>query len=49
MSVYQLKSRFQHILRPLVRALAARGITANQVTTVAAAVSIALGLFLSVA
>lgn len=48
MSVYQLKSRFQNILRPLVRALAARGVTANQVTTVAAAVSVALGLFLSV-
>ena len=49
MSVYQLKSRFQNILRPLVRALAARGVTANQVTSVAAAVSVALGLFLSVA
>jgi CDP-diacylglycerol--glycerol-3-phosphate 3-phosphatidyltransferase len=49
MSVYQLKSRFQNILRPLVRALAARGVTANQVTSVAAVVSVALGLFLSVA
>ncbi|MGO6784732.1 CDP-alcohol phosphatidyltransferase family protein, partial [Rhizobium ruizarguesonis] len=49
MSVYQLKSRFQNILRPLVRSLAARGVTANQVTSVAAAVSVALGLFLSVA
>ncbi|OWO95378.1 CDP-alcohol phosphatidyltransferase [Rhizobium esperanzae] len=49
MSVYQLKSRFQDILRPLVRSLAARGITANQVTSVAAAVSVALGLFLSIA
>ncbi|MBB3913818.1 CDP-alcohol phosphatidyltransferase family protein [Rhizobium fabae] len=49
MSVYQLKSRFQNILRPLVRALAARGVTANQVTSVSAVVSIALGLFLSVA
>lgn len=49
MSVYQLKSRFQNILRPLVRALAARGVTANQVTSVAAAFSVALGLFLSVA
>ncbi|OWV69982.1 CDP-alcohol phosphatidyltransferase [Rhizobium sp. R634] len=48
MSVYQLKSRFQNILRPLVRALAARGVTANQVTSVAAAVSVALGLFLSI-
>ncbi|MBX4955359.1 CDP-alcohol phosphatidyltransferase family protein [Rhizobium lentis] len=49
MSVYQLKSRFQNILRPLVRSLAARGVTANQVTSVAAAVSVLLGLFLSVA
>ncbi|MBB4291056.1 CDP-diacylglycerol--glycerol-3-phosphate 3-phosphatidyltransferase [Rhizobium leguminosarum] len=49
MSVYQLKSRFQNILRPLVRSLAAQGVTANQVTSVAAAVSVALGLFLSVA
>lgn len=49
MSVYQLKSRFQNILRPLVRSLAARGVTANQVTSIAAAVSVALGLFLSVA
>lgn len=49
MSVYQLKSRFQNILRPLVRALAARGVTANQVTSVAAAVSVALSLFLSIA
>ncbi|HWT60169.1 MAG TPA: CDP-alcohol phosphatidyltransferase family protein [Rhizobium sp.] len=49
MSVYQLKSRFQNILRPLVHFLAARGVTANQVTSLAAAVSVALGLFLSVA
>ncbi|ANM11702.1 MULTISPECIES: CDP-alcohol phosphatidyltransferase family protein [unclassified Rhizobium] len=48
MSIYQLKSRFQNILRPLVRSLAARGVTANQVTSVAAAVSVVLGLFLSV-
>lgn len=46
MSVYQLKSRFQNILRPLVRRLAAGGVTANQVTFLAAAVSVALGLFL---
>lgn len=49
MSVYQLKSRFQNILRPLVQSLAARGVTANQVTSVAAGVSVLLGLFLSVA
>ncbi|MBW9064295.1 CDP-alcohol phosphatidyltransferase family protein [Rhizobium herbae] len=49
MSVYRLKSGFQTILRPLVRLLAARGVTANQVTLVAAALSVALGLFLSLA
>ncbi|MFO7541963.1 MAG: CDP-alcohol phosphatidyltransferase family protein [Thiobacillus sp.] len=31
-SVYDLKPRFQALLRPLVGSLAARGITANQVT-----------------
>ncbi len=46
MSVYQLKSRFQNLLRPLVRRLAAAGVTANQVTLVAAVVSVLLGVFL---
>ena len=46
MSVYQLKSRFQNVLRPLVLQLAAKGVTANQVTIVAALVSIVLGAFL---
>ncbi|OJT96175.1 MAG: CDP-alcohol phosphatidyltransferase [Rhizobium sp. 63-7] len=49
MSVYQLKSRFQNILRPVVRRLAAGGVTANQVTLAAAAVSLAIGAFLVVA
>jgi CDP-diacylglycerol--glycerol-3-phosphate 3-phosphatidyltransferase len=31
-SIYQLKPRFQALLRPLVRKLHARGVTANQVT-----------------
>ncbi|CAN7520279.1 CDP-alcohol phosphatidyltransferase family protein [Rhizobium sp. LjRoot30] len=48
MSVYQLKSRFQNILRPLVRKLAAGGITANQVTLAAAAISLAIGALLVV-
>ncbi|HTO33978.1 MAG TPA: CDP-alcohol phosphatidyltransferase family protein [Pararhizobium sp.] len=47
MSVYQLKSRFQAILRPLVNRLAAAGVTANQVTLAAAAISIMLGAVLS--
>ncbi len=46
MSVYQLKSRFQNVLRPLVIRLAAMGVTANQVTIVAALVSVLLGALL---
>ncbi|MBN9058691.1 MAG: hypothetical protein J0H21_05785 [Rhizobiales bacterium] len=34
-SVYDLKPRFQALLRPLVGALVARGVTANQVTIAA--------------
>ncbi|GGE84660.1 CDP-alcohol phosphatidyltransferase family protein [Stappia taiwanensis] len=41
-SIYQLKSRFQDLLRPLVGWMAGRGITANQVT-VSAIVLSALG------
>jgi CDP-diacylglycerol--glycerol-3-phosphate 3-phosphatidyltransferase len=39
-SIYALKGRFQGLLRPLVRRLHALGVTANQVTTAAAAVSL---------
>lgn len=46
MSVYQLKSRFQDLLRPLVRHLAAAGVTANQVTLFAAAGSVAIAVVL---
>lgn len=46
MSVYQLKSRFQNLLRPLVVKLASAGVTANQVTVAAALISILLGAFL---
>lgn len=42
-SIYQLKPRFQALLRPLVRRLHARGVTANQVTLAAAVVSVLLG------
>lgn len=38
-SVYDLKPRFQALLRPLVNVLAARGVTANQVTIAAVALS----------
>lgn len=42
-SIYQLKPRFQNLLRPLVQRLHARGVTANQVTLAAAGVSVLLG------
>lgn len=42
-TLYTLKPAFQGLLRPLVRRLAAAGVTANQVTTAAALMSIAAG------
>ena len=42
-SIYDLKPRFQNLLRPLVRALASTGVTANQITLAAAIMSVALG------
>ncbi|MGE8358531.1 CDP-alcohol phosphatidyltransferase family protein [Pseudomonas sp.] len=48
LSIYQLKPRFQALLRPLVQQLYTRGVTANQVTLTAAAVSVLLGLLLAV-
>lgn len=47
MSIYALKPRFQALLRPAAAALAHGGVTANQVTLAAAAVSIALGALLA--
>ena len=41
-SIYQIKSRFQSLLRPLVQRLAGIGVTANQVTVAAICLS-ALG------
>lgn len=46
-SIYQLKPRFQALLRPLVQRLYDRGITANQVTVAALVVS--LGVAIAVA
>jgi CDP-diacylglycerol---glycerol-3-phosphate 3-phosphatidyltransferase len=46
LSIYQLKPRFQALLRPLVARLARAGITANQVTVLACSISVALGLAL---
>ncbi len=45
-SIYQLKPRFQALLRPLVRRMAAEGVTANRVTLVALGLSVMLGLVL---
>ena len=42
-SVYELKSRFQNLLRPLTAALAHKGITANHVTISALVLSIIYG------
>jgi len=42
-SIYELKPRFQALLRPITRALAAAGVTANQVTILAALLSIVVG------
>ncbi len=47
-SIYQIKPQFQALLRPLTRALFAIGVTANQVTLFACAVSIVLGVSLYV-
>ncbi|MGE8364500.1 CDP-alcohol phosphatidyltransferase family protein [Cupriavidus sp.] len=43
MTLYQIKPKFQALLRPWVKRLAARGVTANQVTLAAAAGSLVIG------
>ncbi len=48
-SIYQLKPRFQSLLRPVVRHLASAGITANGVTLTAMLASLALGALLGAA
>ena len=42
-SIYDIKPRFQALLRPLVRGLAGAGATANQVTLAALGLSLAVG------
>lgn len=42
-SIYEIKPKFQALLRPLVQALARRGVTANQVTLAAVILSLATG------
>ncbi len=46
-SVYDLKPRFQALLRPLVDALARRGVTANQVTIAAVLLSLVGGALIA--
>ena len=46
-SIYDLKPKFQALLRPLVGALANKGITANQVTVFAVLLSVITGIFLA--
>jgi CDP-diacylglycerol--glycerol-3-phosphate 3-phosphatidyltransferase len=46
-SIYDLKPKFQGKLRPLVVRLAARGVTANQVTLTALLLSIAAGILVA--
>lgn len=46
-TLYALKPRFQELLRPLVAHLAAAGVTANQVTLLALAMSVAAGAFVT--
>ena len=46
MSIYELKPKFQNLLRPIVKLLYSAGVTANQVTLSACAVSILLGALL---
>ena len=48
MSVYALKPKFQALLRPIVQRLAARGISANQVTVAACVVSAITGLLIAI-
>jgi CDP-diacylglycerol--glycerol-3-phosphate 3-phosphatidyltransferase len=46
-TIYDLKPRFQALLRPIVRRLAARGVTANQITLSALILSCAAGFFIA--
>jgi CDP-diacylglycerol---glycerol-3-phosphate 3-phosphatidyltransferase len=47
-SIYDIKPAFQRILRPLTRLLANAGVTANQVTVVAVALSCGVGTCVAV-
>ena len=47
-SIYELKPKFQQLLRPMVRGLASAGITPNQVTLAALFLSVGIGIFITV-
>lgn len=49
LSIYDIKPRFQALLRPLTQRLAAAGVTANAVTLTAMFISVAIGLWLAIA
>ena len=46
MTIYQLKTAFQNLLRPLCKSMADKGITANQVTLAAMLLSLLAGLLI---
>lgn len=46
-TIYDLKPAFQSVLRPIVRALAKRGITANQITLAALGLSVIWGVLIA--
>ncbi len=48
MTLYDLKPKFQALLRPLVATLASAGVSANQVTLAAAVISLAVGAFVAI-
>ncbi len=45
-SIYDLKPKFQNLLRPICNSLAEKGVTANQVTLAALALSLVTGLLI---
>ncbi len=49
LSIYDIKPRFQDLLRPLTKRLAAAGITANAVTLTAMFISVVIGVWLALA
>jgi CDP-diacylglycerol--glycerol-3-phosphate 3-phosphatidyltransferase len=46
-TLYELKPRFQSLLRPMVATIARLGVTANQVTLAAALLSVGIGAFVA--